>query len=80
MTLLSNVSPVSARVILSRAATHLQMMDRDALNANDAQHVGAAQSLIEMLLVLQPIPFPPACDPQTVLKCRPPYEPQAVLK
>jgi hypothetical protein len=68
MTLLSNVSPVSARVILSRAATHLQMMDRDALNANDAQHVGAAQSLIEMLLVLQPIPFPPPCDPQTVLK------------
>ena len=68
MTLLSNVSPVSARVILSRAAAHLAMINRDDLNANNAQHVSAAQSLIEMLLVLQPIPFPPMDTPKAVLK------------
>jgi hypothetical protein len=56
----SNIRPVSAREILSRAATHLQMVDREAVSAKDAQHVGAAHSLLDLLLMTEPVPFMPA--------------------
>jgi hypothetical protein len=56
----SNIRPVSAREILSRAATHLQMVDREAVSAKDAQHIGAAHSLLDLLLITEPVPFMPA--------------------
>jgi hypothetical protein len=56
----SNIRPVSAREILSRAATHLQMVDREAVSAQDAQHIGAAHSLLDLLLMTEPVPFMPA--------------------
>jgi hypothetical protein len=56
----SNIRPVSAREILSRAATHLQMVDREAVSAKDAQHIGAAHSLLDLLLITEPVSFMPA--------------------
>jgi hypothetical protein len=62
----SNIRPVSAREILSRAATHLQMVDRDAVSAKDAQHIKAAHSLLDLLLMTEPVPFMPARPVESV--------------
>ena len=63
---LSNIRPVSVRELLARAATHLQMVDREAVIAKDAQHIGAAHSLLDLLLITEPVSFMPARPVESV--------------